>query len=161
MAGNERTSRGAASRGILRGSQRETRRYRQIRLERLESGFHNARFQTGAAAGLSVDQVRGLKLRWAFGFDGDVTAFAAPTVIDGQVFVGSAAGLIHALRADSGCLQWVFQANGPVRSAIVEVPLGGQHALLFGDMTGWFYAVGPKQVLCSGKSRSKPTTPQG
>jgi polyvinyl alcohol dehydrogenase (cytochrome) len=104
-------------------------------------GSNNARFQTGAAAGLSVDQVRGLKLRWAFGFDGDVTAFAAPTVIDGQVFVGSAAGLIHALRADSGCLQWVFQANGPVRSAIVEVPLGGQHALLFGDMTGWFYAV--------------------
>ena len=104
-------------------------------------GSGNARFQPGAAAGLSVDQVRGLKLKWAFGFDGDVTAFAPPTVIDGQVFVGSAAGLIHALRAERGCLQWVFQANGPVRSAIVEVPLGGQHALLFGDMTGWFYAV--------------------
>jgi polyvinyl alcohol dehydrogenase (cytochrome) len=104
-------------------------------------GIGNARFQTAEAAGLNVDQVRGLKLKWAFGFDGDVTAFAPPTVIDGQVFVGSAAGLIHALRAESGCLQWVFQANGPVRSAIAEVPLGGRHALLFGDMTGWFYAV--------------------
>ena len=85
--------------------------------------------------------MRGLKLKWAFGFDGDATAFAPPTVIDGQVFVGSAGGLVHAMRAESGCLQWVFQANGPVRSSILEVPLGTQHALLFGDMTGWFYAV--------------------
>lgn len=104
-------------------------------------GFGNARFQSADAAGLSLDQVRHLKLKWAFGFDGDVIAFAPPTVIDGQVFVGSAAGLIHAMRAETGCLQWVYQANGPVRSSIVVVPFGRQHALLFGDMTGWFYAL--------------------
>jgi polyvinyl alcohol dehydrogenase (cytochrome) len=105
------------------------------------AGSDNARFQRAEAARLSLDQVRGLKLKWAFGFDGDATAFAPPTVIDGQVFVGSAAGMIHAMRAETGCLQWVFQANGPVRSAIVSAPLGTQHALLFGDMTGWFYAL--------------------
>ena len=104
-------------------------------------GLTNARFQPGDSARLSTDQVRRLKLKWAFGFDGDVTAFAPPTVIDGQVFVGSAGGLVHAMRAETGCLQWVFQANGPVRSSILAAPLGGQHALLFGDMTGWFYAV--------------------
>ncbi len=104
-------------------------------------GSGNARFQSGEAAGLGTAQVRGLKLKWAFGFDGDATTFAPPTVIDGQVFVGSAGGLVHAMRAESGCLQWVFQANGPVRSSILAVPLGGQHALLFGDMTGWFYAI--------------------
>jgi polyvinyl alcohol dehydrogenase (cytochrome) len=104
-------------------------------------GTVNARFQPGDVAGLSIDQVRGLKLKWAFGFDGDVTAFAPPTVIDGQVFVGSAAGLIHAMRAETGCLQWVFQANASVRSSIVAVPQGSGHALLFGDMTGWFYSL--------------------
>ena len=102
-------------------------------------GTSNARYQS--AAGLNLDQVRGLKLKWAFGFEGDVTAFAQPTVLDGQVFVGSAAGMIHALRADTGCLQWVFQANGPVRSAIRAEPLGKGYALLFGDQTGWFYAL--------------------
>ena len=101
----------------------------------------NARFQPGDVAHLSVDQVRSLKLKWAFGFDGDAIAFAPPTVIDGELFVGSAAGLVHAMRADSGCLQWVFQADGPVRSSIVAVPFGNGHALLFGDMLGWFYAV--------------------
>ena len=101
----------------------------------------NARFQTQAAAGLSADQIPKLKLRWAFGFDGDVSAFSQPTVLEGYVFVGSAAGVVHAMRADSGCLTWTFQANGPVRAAIVAVPMNGRHVLLFGDMTGWFYAV--------------------
>jgi hypothetical protein len=32
---------------------------------------------------LNIDQVRKLKLKWAFGFDGDVTSFGQPTVIDG------------------------------------------------------------------------------
>jgi polyvinyl alcohol dehydrogenase (cytochrome) len=101
----------------------------------------NARFQPAEAAGLRAADVPSLKLKWAFGFAGDVTAFSAPTVIDGQLFVGSAGGLVHALRAESGCLQWVFQANGPVRAATVVAPLDNGHALLFGDLTGWFYAV--------------------
>jgi len=102
---------------------------------------NNARFQA-TGAGLTADRVPKLKLKWAFGFAGDVAAFAAPTVIDGQVFVGSAGGVVHAMRAENGCLQWVFQANGPVRAAIVVAPVeGGRHALLFGDLTGWFYAV--------------------
>ena len=101
----------------------------------------NARYQGAAAAGLSADTARNLKLKWAFGFDGDVTAFAQPTVIDGQIFVGSAGGVIHALRADTGCLQWTYQADGPVRMSIVAVPMGATHALLFGDQTGWFYAL--------------------
>jgi polyvinyl alcohol dehydrogenase (cytochrome) len=102
---------------------------------------NNARYQSAEAAGLSIDQVRGLKLKWAFGFDGDVTAFSQPTVIGSQVFVGSAGGVIHALRADSGCLQWTFQANGPVRSSVLAVPDKNGHSLLFGDQTGWFYSL--------------------
>jgi polyvinyl alcohol dehydrogenase (cytochrome) len=102
---------------------------------------NNARYQSVEAAGLNIDQVRRLKLVWAFGFDGDVTAFSQPTVIDDQVFVGSAGGVIHALRAKTGCLQWTFQANGPVRSSVLAVPQGSRHSLLFGDQTGWFYSL--------------------
>ena len=104
-------------------------------------GGNNARYQSAEAAGLSIDQFRGLKVVWAFGFDGDVTAFSQPTVIDDQVFVGSAGGVIHALRAKTGCLQWTFQANGPVRSSVLAVPQGSRHSLLFGDQTGWFYSL--------------------
>jgi polyvinyl alcohol dehydrogenase (cytochrome) len=38
----------------------------------------NTRFQNAREAGLTVEQVRRLKLKWAFGFSGDIIAFAAP-----------------------------------------------------------------------------------
>ncbi len=101
----------------------------------------NARFQSADVAGLSVEQVRKLKLKWAFGYEGDVNAFAQPAFFDGQIFVGSARGTVHALRAESGCIQWTFEAKGPVRSAMIVVPNGNRHALLFGDQIGWYYAL--------------------
>jgi polyvinyl alcohol dehydrogenase (cytochrome) len=101
----------------------------------------NARFVPAALARLSAGDVPRLKLKWAFGFEGDISAFAQPTVIGNQVFVGSAGGVVHALRADSGCLHWTFQAVGPIRSAIVAAQSEGKPVLLFGDLTGWFYSL--------------------
>jgi polyvinyl alcohol dehydrogenase (cytochrome) len=101
----------------------------------------NARFVPAELAKLTASDVPRLKLKWAFGFEGDISAFGQPTVIGGQVFVGSAGGVVHALRADTGCLQWTFQATGPIRSAIVSAPLDDKQVLLFGDLTGWFYAL--------------------
>jgi polyvinyl alcohol dehydrogenase (cytochrome) len=101
----------------------------------------NTRFAPAALAGLTAAQVPRLTLKWAFGFDGDISSFSQPTVIGKQVFIGSAGGVVHALHADSGCLQWTFQANGPIRSAIVAAPVDGRHLLVFGDLTGWFYAL--------------------
>ncbi len=102
----------------------------------------NTRFQP--AGGISKDQVARLKLKWAYGFAGDVTAFAEPTVINGTIFVGSAGGVVQALEAKTGCLHWTFQANGPVRSGIVAAPNGGGYSVLFGDQIGWFYSLEAK-----------------
>ena len=101
----------------------------------------NARYQTAERAGLRAEQVSNLELKWAYGFSGDVTAFAAPTVVDGHVFVGSAGGLVQALSAESGCLKWTFQATGPVRAAPLVVPGDERELLLLGDLTGWYYAL--------------------
>jgi polyvinyl alcohol dehydrogenase (cytochrome) len=101
----------------------------------------NTRFQSREGAALTPDQLQRLKLKWAFGFDGDVNAFAQPTILDQNLFVGSAGGSVHALSVETGCIKWVFQADGPVRSAILAVPSGQRHALLFGDQTGWFYSL--------------------
>lgn len=103
--------------------------------------FSNARYQSAQDAGLTAGQVQHLKLKWAFGFTGDVTAFAAPTVLNGTLFVGSAGGTVQAIDAQTGCLHWLFQANGPVRSAILAVPNGSLYSLLFGDQIGWVYSL--------------------
>jgi polyvinyl alcohol dehydrogenase (cytochrome) len=101
----------------------------------------NSRFVPAALAKITAADVPKLKLKWAFGFEGDISAFAQPTIIGDQLFTGSASGRVHAMRASTGCLQWVFQANGPIRSGIVAAPLDNRHVLLFGDLTGWFYAL--------------------
>src|SRR5260370_200206 len=98
----------------------------------------NTRYQTADAAGLTLSQIPRLKLKWAYGFDGDIIAFPQPPVLNGHLFVGSASGLVQALNSESGWVEWAFQADGPVRSAILAVPLGDKHALLFGDTIGWF-----------------------
>jgi polyvinyl alcohol dehydrogenase (cytochrome) len=101
----------------------------------------NARFQTAESSGLTAAQVRHLKLKWAFGLPGDVTAFAAPTVVNGTLFAGSASGTVQALDAKTGCVHWIFQANGPVRAAPRPVRDGSQDSLLFGDLIGWVYSL--------------------
>ncbi len=101
-------------------------------------GDANTRFQS---AGLTLDQVRSLKLKWAFVYEGDVTAFAQPTVLDGNLFTGSAGGVIYALDAATGCIRWTFDGAGPVRSSILAVRNGNATSLLFGDQIGWFYSL--------------------
>ncbi len=83
-------------------------------------------------------------------------AFSQPAVLDGQVFVGSASGLIQALSADSGCIKWVYQATGPVRAALLVASLGDKHAVLFGDSIGWFYAVEAETGRLIWKKRPEP-----
>jgi polyvinyl alcohol dehydrogenase (cytochrome) len=104
----------------------------------------NTRFQSADRAGLEPKQVRRLKLKWALGFPGDVTAFAAPTIVRGTLFVGSAGGAVQAVDAKTGCIHWVFQANGPVRAAILPVPEGSATSLLLTDLIGWAYALDAK-----------------
>jgi polyvinyl alcohol dehydrogenase (cytochrome) len=101
----------------------------------------NARFQGAEAAGLRAKDVPRLELLWAYGFAGDVVAFGAPTVVNGTLFVGSASGVVQALDARTGCIHWLFQASGPVRSAITVAESRGGRTLLFSDQNGGVYAL--------------------
>ena len=113
----------------------------------------NTRYQSAEQAGLGMADVRHLKLKWAYGFDGDVTAFAAPTVVNGTLFVGSARGVVQALDAKTGCVHWTFQANGPVRAAILPVRRGSSYSLVFSDLIGWVYALDGKSGKVLWKKR--------
>src|SRR5262245_27186376 len=94
------------------------------------------RYQPAAVARLTSADVPKLQLKWAFAFAGDVTAFAAPTIVNGTLFVGSAGGTVQAIDTESGCLHWVYDANAPVRSAMAVVGTGAQTRLVFSDQIG-------------------------
>jgi polyvinyl alcohol dehydrogenase (cytochrome) len=98
----------------------------------------NTRFQPAKAAGLTAEQVPGLKVKWAFGFPNAVTAYSQPTVVDGRVYTGSNDGTVYALDAQSGCIYWMYQAKSMVRDAVVIGPGPRAH---FGDLESNVYAL--------------------
>jgi polyvinyl alcohol dehydrogenase (cytochrome) len=105
----------------------------------------NTRFQPAQAARLTAAQVPRLKVKWAFGFPGDLDANAQPSVVGGRVFVGSQGGIVYSLSAESGCVHWFYKAQGAVRGAVtvasVTTAAGQTYAAFFGDLTGNVHAV--------------------
>src|SRR3954470_952361 len=99
------------------------------------------RFQPAAMALLNADDVPRLKLKWAFGFPGATRAQAQPTLMGGQLFVGSQSGKVYALDPHTGCTHWVFDAGFSVRSAITIAASGDGWSAYFGDQRGNAYAV--------------------
>src|SRR4030095_5007896 len=63
---------------------------------------NNTRFQDGTGAGIAASDVPRLKVKWAFGFPGDLQSYAQPTIAGGRVFVGSWGGKVYSLSAASG-----------------------------------------------------------
>ena len=105
----------------------------------------NTRFQSAAAAGFTAADVPRLKLKWAFGFPGELTRMGAPILAGGRLFVGSAEGKVVSLDAKTGCVEWVYEAASGVRSPIsiaqIQTSAGPRTAAFFGDGRAFAYAV--------------------
>jgi len=105
------------------------------------AGLANRRFQPAALAGIAAADVPRLRLKWAFGFPGDIVAYAQPAIAGGRIFVGSAGRRVYSLSASTGCIYWTLEAEAPVRTAISVGRLGARHAVYFGDLHANAYAV--------------------
>ena len=99
------------------------------------------RFQPEVMAGLRVDQVPRLKLKWAFGYEDANQAYAQPTIVGGRIFVGSAGRRVYSINAKSGCIYWSIHTDFAVRTAITIGAHGDGWAVYFGDQHGNAYAV--------------------
>jgi polyvinyl alcohol dehydrogenase (cytochrome) len=99
----------------------------------------NNRFQPASAAQLTRDEVKDLKLKWAFGFPGAAATYGQPTSYDGRVFVGSEDGTVYSLDSATGCVWWRFKASATVKTAVSVGNHGG--TAFFGDTNGYVYAV--------------------
>ena len=101
----------------------------------------NSRFQPNP--GLSATDVPKLKLKWAFGFPGDTSAAAQPTVVGGRVFVGSNRGTVYSLDQSTGCIIWSFNTGAGVRTAMTVAPskTAGKYIVYFGDVRSSAHAL--------------------
>jgi polyvinyl alcohol dehydrogenase (cytochrome) len=78
-------------------------------------GPENTRYQPEPA--IRATDVPKLALKWAFGYPSGSGA-GAPTLVDGRLFVASAAGRIYSLDAKTGCIYWSYDAAAAVHATI-------------------------------------------
>jgi polyvinyl alcohol dehydrogenase (cytochrome) len=113
----------------------------------------NTRYQERTAAGFAAADVPKLKLKWAFGFPGELSVDAQPTIAGGRLFVGTQSGTVYALNAATGCVHWFFKADAAVRAAVtvarIETNSGPRFAAFVGDRSANVYAIdaGSGQLL--------------
>jgi polyvinyl alcohol dehydrogenase (cytochrome) len=103
----------------------------------------NSRYAGGA---ITRDTLPNLRLKWAYGLPGEAQARAQPAIVAGRVFVGSSAGALYSLDAESGCTYWTFLPRSGIRSAVSVGPYryeGGSegYAAFFQDAQANAYAV--------------------
>jgi polyvinyl alcohol dehydrogenase (cytochrome) len=105
----------------------------------------NTRMQDRTNAGLTAADVPKLKVKWAFGFPGELSADSQPAIAGGRVFVGTQSGTVYALSVATGCVHWVFRADAAVRAAVtigrIDTKSGARYAAFIGDRSGNLYAV--------------------
>ncbi len=93
---------------------------------------------------LTSEQLPKLTLKWALGLPEATSAWAQPTIVGGRLFVGTQNGTVYSLDAKSGCVAWIFEAQGGVRGSVVVGPRPhqpGRFNAYFSDQKGYAYAV--------------------
>lgn len=121
---------------------------------------HGSGFIKNAVADLTAKVVPNLKLKWAFGFDGGTVTRSIPTVIDNSIILNSQFGEIYCLDMQTGCVQWMYNAEGNVRGGIaVSQNSDGEATVYFADFNCKVYALEANSGKLLWKSSVKSEAP--
>lgn len=95
-----------------------------------------------SVAQLETEQIPQLKLKWAFGFEDGTVTRTKPAVIDESILFGSQFGEVYCLDLHTGCVQWMFPADGMIRGGIaVSQDMGEELVVYFADFNCNTYAL--------------------
>ena len=106
----------------------------------------NSRFQPTESAGIKLEDIPKLEVKWAFAYPNAIKARSQPVFGGGAIYFGSQDGTVRALDAKTGCLRWMFKASAEVRNALVISPWSAgepqvEPVLYFGDILARAYAL--------------------
>ncbi len=98
-------------------------------------------FRTAQQAGITVKNVSGLKLKWAFAFPDATVVRSKPAVINDWIIVGGQYGDLFAIDQQTGKIGWRFEASAAIRGAIFVEQKGSAITAYFADYSSNVYAV--------------------
>lgn len=101
----------------------------------------NTRQNTHPGNPLNSETLPRLSLKWAYGFADVRSVIGNPALYGNRIFIGDENGRVYALDRDTGCEDWVFQAEKGVRTMPLVQEIDGQWLVFFGDRGASVYAV--------------------
>ncbi len=69
-------------------------------------------------AGISKDDLPGLSLKWAFGFDGGTVTRTKPAVVDNHIIFGTQFAEVYCVNMETGCVAWMAEAHSMIRGGV-------------------------------------------
>ncbi|HVB87572.1 MAG TPA: PQQ-binding-like beta-propeller repeat protein [Candidatus Dormibacteraeota bacterium] len=109
------------------------------------NGLANTHFQSAEAAGLTVEYLPLLKLKWAFGVPAGAEMSGQPSMVDGRVFFAEDNAFAYSVSAATGCVYWSYHAEAQIRTAalIAQIHQAGRavDAVFYGDKRANVYAL--------------------
>ena len=100
-------------------------------------GHDTRRYIPAEIAGISREDIKDLKLKWAFAYPASMRARSQPTIGWNSIFVGSQDGTIYAFDLETGCTKWTTRVSAEVRTGIIVD--AEEKRLYFGDVLGRAY----------------------
>ena len=101
----------------------------------------NTRSNNDPANPLDSSSLPRLSLKWAYGFAGVRSVIGNPALQGNRIFIGDENGKVYALDRETGCEDWIFQADNGVRTMPLIEQIAGRWLLVFGDRSANVYAV--------------------
>lgn len=99
----------------------------------------NTRWQRDTS--IRTGNIDSLHLKWAFAVPNVSQMRSQPAVTDDTVFVSTMAGDLFALGRESGCIQWRYSSERPLRTAVTLGRVGDRGILFVGDQSTVIHAV--------------------
>lgn len=105
------------------------------------SALSNTRLNAADNNPIDSSSVPGLTLKWAFGFENVRSVIGNPALQGNRIFIGDENGQVYSLDRESGCEDWVFQAENGVRTSPLVEQIEGRWMVIFGDRSANVYAL--------------------
>ena len=105
------------------------------------ASYANTRFNNTDNNPINSSTLQRLQLKWAYGFDNARSVIGNPALHGNRIFIGDENGQVYSLDRDSGCEDWVFQADNGVRTMPLIENINGRWLVIFGDRSANVFAV--------------------
>lgn len=99
----------------------------------------NTRWQRNTS--VNATNVANLRLKWAFGVPNVSEMRSQPLVTSDTIFLSTVAGRLYALDRQTGCIEWTYRTERPLRTSLTLGRAGAKAALFVGDQGATVHAI--------------------